>query len=142
MESTRAPAQVPELFQFRSVHGGTVLADAGSEPGSEQRHAPRLDVALEVSHDSDSNFYLGLTENISEGGVFIATVHIKPVGSRLHLDIALDDGLEPLRITGEVRWSRECSPHGIGVRFLDLSKTDKLRIRAFLVRRDPLFFEE
>jgi len=42
-------------------------------PAAEARRAHvRHDVELEVSLESESNFYMGLTENLSEGGLFIA----------------------------------------------------------------------
>ena len=39
-----------------------------------RRTSPRFDVELEVSLASESNFYVGLTENISAGGLFVATL--------------------------------------------------------------------
>jgi len=91
---------------------------------------------------SESNFYTGLLENISLGGVFIATDITFPVGANLTLTIELDDGLAPICVSGQVRWSRACPPRGVGVRFRDLAGAELTRVRQFANRREPGFFEE
>lgn len=110
---------------------------------NERRRHARVPIALSVTVASASNFYEGLTENMSEAGVFVATDLAEPIGSKIALLIALDDGVEPpLSLTGEVRWLRDCAPRGMGVLFEELSACDRQRIRVFLQRRDPMFFEE
>ena len=48
------------------------------------RAAERFDLEVKVDLESDHNFYTGLTQNISSGGVFIATHHLRrsATGSR------------------------------------------------------------
>ena len=74
----------------------------------EKRGHPRLAIDVKVSMNTESNFYAGLTENISEGGIFIATYDNFPMGSTMDLAISLP-GQPPLQVKGVVRWIREHS---------------------------------
>jgi uncharacterized protein (TIGR02266 family) len=99
-----------------------------------------------VTLSSDSQLYTGFSENLSEGGVFVATHVLRKVGERLDLIVVLPNS-EPVRTIGEVRWVREVSdridaPPGMGLRFVSLGFEDASAIRAFLTKRAPLFFEE
>jgi uncharacterized protein (TIGR02266 family) len=112
----------------------------------ESRAQPRVHVRTEVTFASDSQLYTGLSENLSQGGVFVATHVPRKVGEKLDLTLVLPD-LEPIRTVGEVRWVREVSdridaPPGIGLRFVSLTYEDATAIRAFLKMRAPLFFED
>src|ERR1700733_903690 len=71
-------------------------------PESVRREHERFSVELEVSLGSEHNFYAGLAENLSAGGVFIATHQLKPVGSTIELTINLPDGVQ-IRANGLVR---------------------------------------
>ncbi len=106
------------------------------------------DKVVETSVDqfSGSNFYWGLTNDISEGGVFVATIAILKPGAELQLSLTLPDSEEPVRVTGVVRWIRDQdfgahAPPGYGVQFTDLTPESRARIEAFVRRRDPLFWD-
>jgi uncharacterized protein (TIGR02266 family) len=114
--------------------------------GVENRVHPRLTVEVEVSMNTEHNFYAGLTENISEGGLFIATVENIPMGTELDLKIGMP-GLEPVAVTGKVCWIREyneftsdASP-GVGVKFSNLTAQAKEVIQQFIRSRAPLLYE-
>ena len=112
-----------------------------------RRHYPRHDVELEVTMESETNFYMGLTENLSEGGLFIATHVLKPLGTQVEVSFKLPDMAEPIKVTGTVRWLREYSPTsdtspGMGVRFEHIGAEHTEQIRRFLAARDPLFHDE
>ena len=114
-----------------------------------QRQAERHDLEIAVDLESDSNFYTGLTQNISTGGLFIATQKIKRVGERIHLKFTLPGGVAPIECETEVRWIRENtsllrtdgSP-GMGVRFIDMSPKDAEAIDRFLQGRESLFYDD
>jgi uncharacterized protein (TIGR02266 family) len=117
------------------------------EPGEARRQHTRVDVELEVSLESESNFYMGLTENLSEGGLFIATHFFKPIGTRIEVSFKLPKYPEPIRAKGVVRWVRIYSeasdaPPGMGVRFEQIAERDAMQIRDFLAQRAPVFFDE
>jgi uncharacterized protein (TIGR02266 family) len=129
-----------------------LLAPAPSSPPPSSRPSMRVHercaVELEVDFASDSNFYVGFAENLSGGGVFVATYVLRPIGTKLDLSVQLVGDAQPLRVRGEVRWTREPSSRsgdlwpGMGVQFEALSPEDEERIRAFLGARDPLFFDD
>jgi uncharacterized protein (TIGR02266 family) len=121
------------------------------EPGPSQRPArrenPRYSVDLDVSLGSDHNFYSGFAENLSTGGVFVATHALKPVGEEIEFSIHLPEMDSAVIGVGEVRWIREYNEHsdlppGMGIRFRQLELGAKDLIARFLARREPLFFEE
>ncbi|MBN1606865.1 MAG: TIGR02266 family protein [Polyangiaceae bacterium] len=122
-------------------------ANGGTSTHPQRREHARYRVDLDVSLGSDHNFYAGLVENISVGGVFVATHLLKPVGEKMELAIHLPDSEDVLRGLGEVRWIREYVerselPPGMGIRFLDLPQESLERIEKFLSKREPLFYDE
>jgi uncharacterized protein (TIGR02266 family) len=117
------------------------------DAAAEQRRAhSRYAVELDIGINSDHNFYAGLVENMSAGGVFIATHLRKPIGERLELTIHLPGAEAPVRASGEVRWVREYSadsnvPPGIGVCFIDLDQRSLELVTQFLSCREPLLYD-
>jgi uncharacterized protein (TIGR02266 family) len=117
-----------------------------AEQPENKRKTPRCSVELEVSIHTEHNFYTGITENISEGGVFVATHERIPLGTDLELSISLPDH-PMIQVIGEVRWIRELSEFtsdfspGIGVQFINLSLADRKAIEKFIVKRSSLLYE-
>lgn len=113
---------------------------------SRRTHA-RFTVDLDVTLASDHNFYAGFAENLSAGGIFVATHKVLPVGELLTLSIRLPGSARPIEGTGEVRWVREYSersnvPPGLGLRFVEIVPGGVEAIEQFLENRDPLFFDD
>ncbi len=75
----------------------------------QRRHA-RVPFEVEVNVESDHNFYTGFTQNISEGGLFISTNKLLPMGAKIAFSFRFDPKVEPLSVYGVVRWLRESSP--------------------------------
>lgn len=103
------------------------------------------DYAIETSINdtSRSSFYQGRTDDVSAGGLFVATILLVQVGTRVDVTFTLPDDNPPIRACGIVRWVRERpkgpdAPVGYGVEFLDLSAAAKQRIGAFVRRRELL----
>lgn len=119
-----------------------------AEGGADKRQHSRVAVEVDVDFSSESNFYRGFVENISEGGLFVATYEHKKVGDRVTLKFRLPDSTEIIECAGEVRWIRVQNPDtpdvspGLGVRFVDLSPSLQLRVEEFIREREPLFFDE
>ena len=116
-------------------------------PESARREHERYSVELEVNVQSEHNFYAGLAENLSAGGLFIATHKLQKVGSKIELSLKLPASEKEFAITGEVRWVRlfnessDTSP-GLGIRFTELPDGATAAINQFLGQREPLFFDD
>lgn len=110
---------------------------------SEQREHERVHLAVEVTMESHNNFYTGITDDISEGGVFVATAIPLPVGAVVELDLQLPE--TAVKIKAVVRWQRNVGsssddlPAGCGLQWLDISDEAKAIIRTFTVRRETMF---
>jgi uncharacterized protein (TIGR02266 family) len=96
---------------------------------------------------SESNFYTGFSDDVSEGGLFVATYSLLPVGAHLQVSFGLPNGQE-IVAEAEVRWVRDpmvgdmsLSP-GMGVRFTSLSAEHLTAIRSFMLVRPPMFYDD
>ena len=129
----------PPLPQKRSLGPGAGWA--------ERRAAPRHDVATEVSFESETNFYVGFTADVSAGGLFVVTWSTRPIGSHIRLTFTLPDGDREVAVDGVVRWVREHNARdpdlwpGMGIQFENLDPEVKDEIERFLAQREPLFYE-
>ena len=144
----RRPQQEAEALESDALRSEatirSMVPEAEADSGHRLEHS-RFSVDLDVTIGSDHNFYAGFAENLSAGGVFIATHKLKPVGSTIELTITLPEG--QFRARGEVRWIRvfneqSDTPPGMGVKFEDLDPAAVQAIQSFLARRDPLFFDD
>ncbi|HEX7479073.1 MAG TPA: TIGR02266 family protein [Polyangiales bacterium] len=113
-----------------------------------QRRAPRVDLNVEIGIDDYTNFYVGFTENVSEGGLFLATYQLRPVGTEVALTFVLPDE-HAVSVQGVVRWVRDLrdgasadTPPGLGIEFVRLGEDDKQRIQAYVDRRAPMFYPD
>jgi uncharacterized protein (TIGR02266 family) len=64
-----------------------------------------------------------LLANISEGGLFLASEQLKPVGTKLHFEFRVQDGGETISGYGIVRWI-ESDPEkrkGMGIQFVEIN---------------------
>jgi uncharacterized protein (TIGR02266 family) len=119
-------------------------SDVGTVPDSlpDQRGSTRAVVDVEVSLASESHFFVGLTRNLSHGGLFVATWRRLPIGTPLDLVLTLPDGI--VKAGGRVRWVRDSTqvtPPGIGVMFEGLDDGDRKRIERFCAERAPYYFD-
>jgi uncharacterized protein (TIGR02266 family) len=106
------------------------------------RKLPRVVLNARVTAQSEDNFFSGLTENISEGGVFVATFSPPSVGERIRINLSVDNERD-LSVAGVVRWHRYDDAGdvtGCGVQFSALSSEQVRRIRTLMVAipREPL----
>jgi uncharacterized protein (TIGR02266 family) len=113
----------------------------------ERRGAPRIPVEAEVGFQSDTNFFMGFSEDVSLGGLFVATFDTRPLGSMMCVNFTLPGG-HLISADGVVRWVREynetapeISP-GMGVQFEDLAGKDTEAIEGFIRQRPAIFFDD
>jgi len=116
-------------------------------PQNNRRAEHRYPVTVEVTFESEHNFFTGLTHDLSGGGLFVATHQTLSVGERIRLTFTLPGFAEPIEILTEVRWVRggEGSGRGMepgmGLKFLQMSPRAKNAVKAFLAKRDSIFFD-
>lgn len=113
----------------------------------EERRNPRVVAYLCIDLCSEHNFWTGLTMNISEGGVFVATHQLLEPGSLVGLHLELPNHGARIMTLGEVRWSRAYTgdddvPPGLGIKFIGLDLASLSAIRKFVMTmREPILFE-
>jgi uncharacterized protein (TIGR02266 family) len=106
----------------------------------------RAPMEVEVTVESDHNFFNGFSENVSEGGLFIATHVPRAVGQAVEVLFTLPGAPRPIRVDCVVCWVRPYSegsglPAGMGLRFVDLSPEDAQLVAGFVRAREPIFWD-
>ncbi|NOK14052.1 TIGR02266 family protein, partial [Corallococcus exercitus] len=120
---------------------------AATPAKSDGRKAGRVRMHTTIDTRSDSNFFTGFSMDISEGGIFIATVEAVPRGTPVELDFTLPGG-RPLTVNGVVRWARDGNDRtpdlmpGVGVQFTTLPPEVAHAISSFVATRDPMFYPD
>ena len=109
----------------------------------EQRKHARLGVSVAVDFHSGHNFFKGRTQDISMGGLFIATDVPLPVGTVIEVTLDVTSGAKPqlFRASAEVMWVKTApdgSTQGVGVRFAQLSNSAQRAFAVFMALRKPL----
>jgi uncharacterized protein (TIGR02266 family) len=121
-----------------------------ARPDERRVHA-RTPVVAEVGMCSENNFYVGFTQDISKGGLFIATPDTLSIGTRFLMHCTLPDSPKAIRCMVEVAWLREYHQGlkyelgdvpGMGVKFIGLTDEDASAIAAFQKSRESLFFPD
>ncbi len=120
---------------------------AAARPAAAQRYSPRVKMQAAVDLSSDDNFFNGFSSNISDGGLFVATVNLQPIGTEIDLTFSLPSG-EKIAAHGQVRWVREVNDKlpdsfpGLGIQFTRLDEASQAAIDEFVASREPLFYSE
>lgn len=143
-----APAAAPVSVRDRgpATESATVPLGRVSPPAA-KRQSPRVKMQASVDFTTDSNFFNGFSANISDGGLFVATVNLLPLGTEVDLSFTLPSGAK-VEAKGVVRWVREVNDKlpdsfpGLGVQFSALHPGAQAAINDFLAQRDPLFFAD
>jgi uncharacterized protein (TIGR02266 family) len=111
--------------------------------GAERRVASRVRLEADVSLYSATTFWAGVAEDLSEGGLFVATYQLEPIGTAMDLRFELPTG-QAIAVRGVVRWVREVMDEGMpgmGIQFHDLTAHDLAVIKSFVKHRPPLLWD-
>ncbi len=114
-------------------------------PAPERRAEPAPALArieVEVSLTSESQFFAGLSGDVSTGGVFVQTYRVRPVDSPVLVTLSLPTG--QIQTTGVVCWVRaaaEGAAPGLGVAFDELPSRDRELVDEFCKTRPALYHE-
>jgi uncharacterized protein (TIGR02266 family) len=142
-----APNRTQRFFQPQATTQPAAKAAPPPPPQPSKRASPRVRMQAAITIGSDSNFYNGFSSDISDGGIFVATVDQPPIGTEVDLSFSLPSG-QRIECKGVVRWVREVNDKipdafpGIGVQFTGLEPSANAAIRQFVDERDPLFFPD
>ena len=118
-------------------------ASSKSKPQSERRATKRLRIEVEIGLATETNFFNGYSEDLSDGGLFIATYQALKVKTLLELWINLPE-CDTIMAHGRVVWVREALegvPAGVGVAFEKLEDADRKKILEFVSVRAPIFYD-
>jgi uncharacterized protein (TIGR02266 family) len=109
------------------------------------KSGPREKLEANIGATTESNFFVGFSGEIAEGGVFIATYATFPLGASVEVLVTLPGNYQ-FTVPGEVRFVRDPmdmdSEPGIGVRFEALPTEHRELILRFVRKRPPLFYDE
>ncbi|MDB4986162.1 MAG: Signal recognition particle receptor protein FtsY, partial [Myxococcaceae bacterium] len=142
------------------LHPLTVVPSMAPGPGRMSSippaHAPhvpaapgarRANVEANVGVSSETNFYVGFSGEIAEGGVFVATYATLEVGSLVAVTVTLPGGYE-FRVPGYVHFVRDPmdmtdeSEPGMGVKFEQLPSDNRELVLRFVRKRAPMFYDD
>ena len=113
---------------------------------ADPRHNLEISVDFEVSIEGPHTFFAGLTQDISKGGIFLATHQIYPVGTKMTLFFLIEE--KNFQVEAVVRWTRspenisnnELSP-GMGLQFINPDDSLIDAFEKFLIEKDPLMID-
>src|SRR5258708_31062120 len=94
----------PARRRTSSVMTAAPLNVRDSRP--DRRNASRVELSVDIGFESDTNFFTGFSEDLSDGGLFIATYTTLPVGTELAVSFVLPDG-HSIKCAASVAWVRE-----------------------------------
>lgn len=139
------PANVPA--EAREVAQAPAPAQGPTPPALESTGGPRQNVEINIGATTESNFYVGFSGEVTEGGVFLATYEVHPRGTPMHMLITLPGGFE-FRADGIVRFVRDPfdmtadAEPGMGIQFENLGPQQRELVLRFIRKRPPVFYDE
>lgn len=148
----QAPTDASEFTPIPDLTDTMISRSPGTAPPlhpalrvTSQRKRDGISLETAIDLGSESNFFTGFSTDVSEGGVFVATLSEVAPGTAVELDLSIP-GHPRMPVRGTVRWIREANLRapemmpGLGVQFAELPPEIALRIGKFVKEREPLFF--
>lgn len=120
---------------------------ASVPPAAPPATGPQQHVEVNIGATTESNFYVGFSGEIAEGGVFCSTYDVYPRGTPIDLLVTLPGGFD-FRARGWVRFVRDPldmaadSEPGMGVQFDGLDAQARALVLRFIAKRPPIFYDE
>ncbi len=105
--------------------------------GRKRRKEPRYSTLVSVRYYTPEGQFCGFIENLSAGGMFIATHRTFPPGTAMRMEIVHPDGHQLIRLKGRVAWERKSSvssmeKRGVGVMFEGLGAAEKDQVEGLV----------
>ena len=141
--------QVPRAAPVPGTFAANAQAPRHSSPPLAARNdLPRATLEANIGATTESNFFVGFSGEIAEGGVFIATYTSLQRGQPVTVTVTLPGGFET-KVNGVVRFLRDPldfatdSEPGIGVQFESgLQHDARELVLRFIRKRAPMFYDE
>jgi hypothetical protein len=144
-DATRPSAPAPEMARKASSRPARNSKMAPAPSGGRPQGAQEVEANLGAH--SPTNFYKGLSGNdvVDDGGLFVATYDIPPIGTKLWLSVNMPGGYQ-FEALAEVRWTRESgvgdAPPGFGCAFKDITDEARKLVYRYVKNREPLFHDD
>lgn len=103
-----------------------------------RRHSDRVNVCWDVDCKTEDTFLYASIRNISAIGIFVQTNHPLEVGTLLTLRFTPPESDAPFALQGAVQWVNqvkvlaENKNPGMGISFVDLTTSERRRLRAII----------
>jgi len=101
-------------------------------------------VEFPVESGFGTHFFAAVSEDLTRGGLFVASSHLPLVGAPVGLAFDLPGGAS-VEARGTVCWVREeessSAPRGFAIEFTDIDADALRRIAEFCAARPPMFFD-
>lgn len=145
------PAQVPSPGQVpaeaREVAQTPPPATGPTPPVVESTGGPRENLEVNIGATTESNFYVGFSGEVSEGGVFVSTYEVLGRGKPVHMLVTLPGGFQ-FHADGIVRFVRDPmdftadAEPGMGIQWESLDREARELVLRFIRKRAPMFYDE
>lgn len=108
---------------------------AGKQVRFTPRRSGRVQVTCEISYRSNDAFAKEFSEDISEGGTFVLTERLLPVGTSLECRLKPPGYLVGVKVPARVAWLRSHGqPRGMGLEFVFASESQRRKLKKLLQR--------
>jgi uncharacterized protein (TIGR02266 family) len=104
----------------------------------------RVDLQIDVSLESNHNFYSDMTRSVARGGLFVHVPALHPLGTQLRILLNLPGLDAPLEVDAVVAWLRDVGDvmeHGMGLRLIQPPRELCDAIDRFTAHRDTILYE-
>jgi uncharacterized protein (TIGR02266 family) len=106
-----------------------------AEPGTRNnREHPRYEVSAYVDYTGSEVLLYHRIQNISLGGICIASPSIEEVGTTVDLVINFPELGQSLSLRGEVVWANREPPMDMGIRFVEIDDAKRETLRQYITR--------
>ena len=126
------------------------MSSTSSRPASsdDRRDKTRAGFDIQVGVATEHRLFVGLTSNISTGGLFIASDEPFKKGDKVEVRFSIPGAAHVFHKSATVCWTRpfDAEGHGrtgagAGVKFDDLTEEETRILDAFLKVHEPIFFD-
>jgi len=130
-----------------AAHAPAPAQHRPSVPTPPPATGPRVDVEANIGATTESNFFVGFSGEISDGGVFLSTYEVLKLGTRVRALVTLPGNFE-FKVDGWVRFVRDPmdfnsdADPGMGIQFEHLSADARDLVLRFIRKRAPLFYDD